>query len=116
MIKGVAFIAYAVRDVARAAAFYRDVVGLEPGEAFNERFVEFNAGSSAFAVDGEPAGYEPGICNGVAFEVEDVCAARERLVENGVTVTPVYDFPACSACFAKDPDGNGFALHQRRQR
>ena len=114
MIKDVAFIAYAVRDVPKAVAFYRDVVGLQPGEPFNEEYVEFNAGSTAFAVDSSPAGYEPGTCSGVAFEVDDIADARRRLVDNGVSVTEVYDFPKCSACFAKDPDGNNFALHQRK--
>lgn len=114
MVKDVAFIAYAVRDVQKASAFYRDVVGLQPGKSFNENFVEFDVGSTAFAVDAEPAGYEPGTCNGISFEVDDVRAARERLLEGGVTVTEVFDFPVCSACFAKDPDGNGFALHQRK--
>jgi predicted enzyme related to lactoylglutathione lyase len=116
MIKDVAFIAYAVRDVPRAMAFYRDVVGLQPGESFSDEYVEFNVGSIAFAVDSSPAGYEPGTCSGVAFEVDDITAARARLVENDVHVTEVYDFANCSACFAKDPDGNNFALHQRRSR
>lgn len=114
MIKDVAFIAYAVRDVPQSVAFYRDVLGLEPGEPFNENFVEFNVGSTAFAVDGDPPpGCEPGKCSGLNFEVDDIVAAHERLVSNDVAVSEVHDFPTCSACFAKDPDGNGFALHQR---
>ena len=114
MIKDVAFSAYSVRDVPRATAFYRDLLGLEPGEAFNERFVEFNVGSSTFALDGDPPGYEPGTCTGVNFEVNDIFAARERLVESGVEISEIYDFPACSVCFLKDPDGNRLALHQRK--
>ena len=117
MIKDVAFVAYAVRDVPRAVAFYRDILGLEPGEAFNENYVEFNVGSTAFAVDGEPPpGYEPGNSTGVNFEVDDVAAARQRLLENNVRVTEVYTLPVCSVCFAKDPDGNSFTLHQRHPR
>jgi catechol 2,3-dioxygenase-like lactoylglutathione lyase family enzyme len=54
MIKDIAFVAYAVSDVPRAVAFYRDVLGLEPGEPFNDQYVEFNVGSIAFAVDGSP--------------------------------------------------------------
>lgn len=115
MIRDIAFIAYAVRDVPRAVAFYRDVVGLEPGESFGDEMAEFNAGSATFAVDAHPPDYEPGTCNGVAFEVDDIRAAYDRLVRASVTVTEIYDFPNCSACFAKDPDGNGFALHQRRR-
>lgn len=114
MIKDLAFIAYAVRDVPKAVAFYRDVLGLELGEPFNDGYVEFNVGSSVFAVDGDPPGYEPGTCTGVNFEVDDIAAARERLREAKVNVTDVYEFPACSVCFAEDPDGNRFALHQRK--
>ena len=114
MIKDVAFIAYAVRDVSRSVAFYRDVLGLEPGESFNENFVEFNVGSTAFAVDADPPpGCEPGKCSGLTFEVEDIVAARQRLASNNVVISDVYNFPTCSVCFAKDPDGNGFALHQK---
>lgn len=115
MIKDIAFVAYAVSDVPRSVAFYRDVVGLPLGKAFNAGYVEFVAGSTAFAVDGEPAGYAPGTCSGVAFEVDDVDAVRERLAGHGATVSEVYDFPVCWICFAQDPDGNRFAIHRRKQ-
>jgi catechol 2,3-dioxygenase-like lactoylglutathione lyase family enzyme len=114
MIKAVAFTAYAVADVPRAVAFYRDVLGLEPGEAFNDGYVEFNVGPSTFAVDGDPPGYEPGTCSGVAFEVDDVAVMRARLVASGAQASDVVDFPTCRVCFARDPDGNGFTLHEKR--
>jgi predicted enzyme related to lactoylglutathione lyase len=114
VIKDIAFIAYSARDVPRAVAFYRDVLGLEIGRAFNEGFVEFNVGSSSFAVDGDPPGYEPGTSSGLNFEVADIVAAQQRLLERGVEASDVYEFPACSVCFAKDPDGNRFALHRRK--
>lgn len=116
-IKDVAFIAYAVSDVPRAVAFYRDVLGLEEGERFGDRFVEFNVGSTTLALDGDPPpGAEPGKSNGLQFEVDDIAAAREHLLDRNVTVSEVYDFPPCFMCFAKDPDGNGFALHERKVR
>jgi predicted enzyme related to lactoylglutathione lyase len=115
MIRDVAFIAYAVRDVPRAVAFYRDVLGLKVGEPFNDEYAEFNVGSTAFAVDGSPPpGNDPGTCSGLNFEVDDIAAARERLAQQGAPVSDVYNFPTCSVCFAQDPDGNRFALHQRR--
>lgn len=114
MVREIAFIAYAVSDVPRAVAFYRDVLGLEPGETFNDEFVEFNVGSAVCAVDGSPLpGCEPGSCKGLGFEVDDIAAARHRLVERGAQIIKVYGFPSCSACFAQDPDGNRFTLHQR---
>ena len=114
MIKDIAFVAYAVRDVPRAVAFYRDVLGLELGEPFNDGYVEFKVGSATFAVDGDPPGYEAGTSSGVNFEVQDIVAARERLLAHDANVTEIFEFPTCKICFSKDPDGNGFALHQRK--
>jgi predicted enzyme related to lactoylglutathione lyase len=115
MVKDVAFVAYSVRDVPKAIAFYRDVVGLQPGEMFSDHWAEFNAGSTAFGIgNGESLGFEPGKSNGVSFEVDDIAAMRERLVRHGVEVTELYEFPNCSACFATDPEGNRFAFHQRK--
>ncbi len=39
MVKGVAFIAYYVRDVLRARRFYGDVLGLQAGEWFNDQWI-----------------------------------------------------------------------------
>ena len=114
-VKDLAFVAYSVRDVPAAIAFYRDVLGLEPSELFSDHWAEFNVGSATFGIgNGEPLGYEPGKSSGASFEVDDIQAMRERLVAQGITVSEVQDFPNCSACFASDPEGNGFALHQRR--
>ena len=114
MVKDLAFIAYSVRDVPRAIAFYRDVVGLEPGEMFSDHWAEFNVGSTAFGIgNGETLGYEPGKSSGASFEVDDIEAMRERVAQSGAKVSEVHKFPNCSACFASDPEGNQFALHQR---
>lgn len=116
-VKEVAFTAYAVSDVPRATAFYRDVLGLEQGERFSDQFIEFNVGSTAFALDGDPPpGAEPGKSAGMHFEVDDIVAMHEHLRKHNVTVSDVYDFPVCFMCFAKDPDGNSFGIHQRKPR
>ncbi len=115
MIKDLAFVAYSVRDVPAAITFYRDVVGLQPGELFSDHWAEFKVGTTAFGVgNGEPLGYEPGKSTGASFEVDDIRTMRDRLVERGITVSDVHDFPNCSACFVTDPEGNQFGLHQRR--
>jgi catechol 2,3-dioxygenase-like lactoylglutathione lyase family enzyme len=114
MIKDVAFIAYAVRDVPKAVAFYHDVLGLQLGESFGADYVEFDVGSVTFAVDSSPPGYEPGSCSGLAFEVDDIVEARNRLIGSDSEVSDIFDFPPCRACFARDPDGNRFTLHQRK--
>lgn len=85
MVKDIAFFAYSVRYVPRARAFYSETLGFEPGSS-----------------------------TGAAFEVDDMTTMRERLKASGVEVGEVHEFPACITCFARDPEGNRFALHQRR--
>lgn len=116
MVKDFAFIAYSVRDVPRATAFYRDVVGLEPGEAFGDHWIEFNVGSTTFGIgNGEGLGFTPGTSTGASFEVDDITGMRQNLLAHDVKVSDIAEFPNCSACFVTDPEGNRFALHQRKQ-
>jgi predicted enzyme related to lactoylglutathione lyase len=116
MVKDMAFIAYSVRDVPRARDFYRDVLGLEPGDSFGDHWVEFNVGNATFGIgNGTGLGYEPGASTGAAFEVDDLPSMRERLLKSGAEVGDVHEFPACVTCFARDPEGNRFALHQKRR-
>lgn len=115
MVKDLAFVAYSVRDVPAAKAFYRDIVGLEPGDAFGDHWVEFNLGQTAFGIgNGESLGMAPGASSGAAFEVDDIAGARQRLLDAGVEASETNEFPNCSSCFARDPEGNQFALHQKR--
>jgi predicted enzyme related to lactoylglutathione lyase len=116
MVKELSFVAYYVRDVPRARQFYGDVVGLRPGEWFNDDWIEFDLGNTAFALDGtgEELGITPGSSSGAAFEVDDIAAMRQRLADAGAKVSEVYEFPPCWACFANDPEGNRFAIHQRK--
>ncbi|HYK52824.1 MAG TPA: VOC family protein [Candidatus Eremiobacteraceae bacterium] len=116
MYKELAFIAYSVKDVPRAITFYRDVIGLKPSDMFTDYWAEFDIGDMTFGVgDGESIGIKAGSQASAAFEVDDVAAERERLVALGVPVTEVSDSPMCHSCFVTDPEGNRFALHQRKR-
>ncbi len=115
MVKEIAFFAYSVRDVPRARAFYGETLGLRPGDSFGDHWIEFDVGGATFGIgNGEPLGFEPGSSTGAAFEVDDMQAMRDRLTARGVEVGELLEFPGCVTCFARDPDGNRFALHQRR--
>ena len=116
MIKELSFIAYYVRDVPRARKFYGEVLGLKPGQWFNDDWIEFDLGNATFALDGtgEELGVTPGTSIGAAFEVDDIHSMRQRLVDAGARVTDVYEFAPCWTCFAHDAEGNRFALHQRK--
>ncbi len=115
MVKEIAFFAYSVRDVPRARAFYTETLGLKPGQEFGDHWIEFDVGNATFGIgNGESLGFQPGSSTGAAFEVDDLPAMREKLQASGVEVSDVFEFPACITCFASDPEGNRFALHQRR--
>lgn len=114
MVTGLAFVAYYVHDMARARRFYGEALGLRPGELLNDDWVEFDLGNATFALDasGEALGMMPGSSSGAAFEVDDIAAIRARLVAAGVETTEVHEFPPCWVCFARDPEGNSFTIHQ----
>lgn len=115
MVKGMAFVAYSVTDVPRAIAFYRDVIGLTPGDMFGERWAEFEVGGATFGIgQGKSIGIQPGSQFSAVFEVDDLAGTREYLKERGVEVTDIRESPVCSSCFVTDPDGNRFGLHQRK--
>lgn len=116
MYKGLAFVAYSVKDVPGAVKFYRDVIGLTPAEMFGDHWAEFEVGDSTFGVgNGESIGIAAGSQASAAFEVEDIAAEHERLSAHGVKVGDVFESTMCRSCFVTDPEGNRFALHQRKR-
>jgi predicted enzyme related to lactoylglutathione lyase len=115
MEKKMAFVAYSVRDLPAAKAFYRDTIGLTPGDMFGEHWAEFDVGGVAFGIgNGEPLGITPGTSFSATFEVDDVKAERQRLLDLGVPVTDVMDSPVCFSAFVTDPEGNKFGIHERK--
>lgn len=115
MIREMAFVAYSVRDVPKAREFYRDVVGLTPGELFGDHWAEFDLGNATFGIgNGEPLGIKPGSSFAVTFEVDDVAAERDRYLGLGHPVSELHDSPVCYSAFVTDPEGNQFGIHQRK--
>jgi len=115
MVKGFAFIGYSVKDMATAVAFYRDVLGLRDSQVASDAWTEFDVGDSTFGIgNGEELGMLPGKSSGAAFEVDDVVGDIARLRELGVEVVGPMPAPNCTFGFVTDPDGNTFALHQRK--
>ena len=115
MIKEIAFFAYSVRDVPKARAFYRDVLGLKEGELVSDHWVEFDVGNTTFGIgNGERLGFVPGKSTGAVFEVDDMEKARERLRAAGVDPGEVHESPVCFSSFCSDPEGNRFAIHTRK--
>src|SRR3954453_10578810 len=111
-------VAIPVPDVDRAKAFYVDKVGFNADHdhrvSDEMRFVQLTPPGSACSIaigQGimEP---EPGSVQGLQVVVPDIEAARAELLERGVEVGEVQDFPWGRFVFFSDPDGNGWAVQQ----
>jgi uncharacterized glyoxalase superfamily protein PhnB len=53
---------------------------------------------------------QPGSIQGLQLVVEDIQAARAELLDRGVEVSAVQEFPWGSFVFFSDPDGNGWSV------
>ena len=107
-----------VSDVDRAKAFYTERVGFNADhdhQVTDElRFVQLTPpGSGCSIAIGTGLGdMQPGSVEGLQLVVADVQAARNELVERGVDVSEVQEFPWGSFVFFSDPDGNKWSVQQ----
>ena len=117
IVTGVDFITVPTQDYDKADAFYADVLGLERSKRWGKMPAgEFENGtvtlavmqSDAFGLEFSPHGHP------IAFQVDDVAAAREALEAKGVVFAPdSIDSGVCHMAYFRDPDGNALMLHQR---
>lgn len=107
-----------VSDVDRAKEFYVEKVGFNADhdhQVSDElRFVQLTPPGSAcsIALGTGLSQMAPGSVEGLQVVVEDADAARAELLERGVEVGEVQDFPWGRFVFFSDPDGNGWAVQQ----
>ena len=114
-IRGTDFVMYLVSDLARAAGFYRDVLGL-PQETYSEewKWAEFNCGNITLALKAGEKLPEVNPGGRIALAVDDVHVAHEELKKRRVhVVSEPRDYSVCRAMEILDPDGNVVILHQR---
>jgi predicted enzyme related to lactoylglutathione lyase len=115
MVRKVAFTMVPVRDMARAVAFYGDVLGLPIGKfPPTSPWVEYDlpeGGCIAITtVSGTPSSSAGAT---VGLEVSDLDALVARLEERGAKL--LGDFvkgPRCRMRMVADPEGNALVLHQ----
>ena len=107
-----------VTDVDRAKAFYTEMVGFtaDADHTLSEelRFVQLTPPGSAcsIAIGTGLSDMPPGAVRGLQMVVADVESARDHLVEGGVEVSEVQEFPWGRFVFFSDPDGNTWAVQQ----
>jgi catechol 2,3-dioxygenase-like lactoylglutathione lyase family enzyme len=119
-IERVDFVSIPVRDLARADAFYGEVLGLERSPKSSERWVEYETGNVTLALV-SPAAMGPRFLEDfrpiwmpVALRVPDVAEARRRLESAGVEFRgEIIDSGVCHIAVFHDPDGNTLQLHHR---
>jgi catechol 2,3-dioxygenase-like lactoylglutathione lyase family enzyme len=106
-----------VSDVDRAKAFYTEKAGFNADHdhvvSDEIRFVQLTPPGSACSISigtGLGGDMEPGSIQGLQVVVDDIVAARAELLDRGVEVSEVQEFPWGSFVFFSDPDGNGWSV------
>ena len=117
LVTGVDFVTLPTRDWEAAKEFYGTVLGLPFGKQWGEMPAgEFEAGNLTLAVmqsDAFGLEFKPHTAP-VAFQVDDVEAARAELESRGVTfLRDTLDSGVCHQAFFEDPDGNMLDIHHR---
>ncbi len=107
-----------VSDVDRAKSFYAEMVGfvVDHDHTVNDelRFVQLTPPGSACSIAFGKGIVDtpPGSVAGLQLVVEDINQARQELVEHGVEVGEVQEFPWGHFVFFSDPDGNRWSVQQ----
>jgi predicted enzyme related to lactoylglutathione lyase len=107
-----------VSDVDRAKTFYVEKLGFNADHDHRVseeiRFVQLTPPGSACSIALTTGTHEmkPGSVDGLQVVVTDADAVRAELVERGVEVSEVQEFPWGRFVFLKDPDGNGWSVQQ----
>ncbi|MBI5382145.1 MAG: VOC family protein [Opitutae bacterium] len=115
---GIPFFVYPVRDMARARAFYSQVLGLKEVGSWQDVWVEFAVGP----VDGPVLAVSTGIddsqpgakAGAVALETDDFPGMVAHLHNHGVKfILEPADTGVCHFARFEDPDGNHLVLHAK---
>jgi len=111
-VEQVDFVSIPTRDVARAVAWYRDVLGLEESRFAEGELETPNVTLGFWSPEAEG---ETFVANeaGIAFRVTDVASAVEEARAGGARVVGIEDTGVCHMGFVNDPDGNVLIFHHR---
>ncbi len=116
-ISGVDFVGIPARDLAAAAAFYGETLGLPRSVYIEERhYAEFETGNLTLSVyNAERMGLGHNVNrNPIALHVDDVAATRQELESRGVGFHgDTIDTGVCHMALFADPEGNALMLHHR---
>ena len=112
-VEQVDFIAIPTRDLSRAVAWYRDVLGLPESEVTEGELETPNVTLSFWEPEREDLPFVPNEA-GFGVRVADVDEARAELEAKGVEfIAETWDSGVCHFAAFRDPEGNTVILHRR---
>ena len=118
-IKEIAFTGYPVTDIARARAFYEQLLNLSVSAQFEhegKHWIEYDIGPGTLAISTMSSEQWKPSADGpsAALEVEDFDEAIRVLRAASIPflVEPM-DTGVCRMAIIPDPDGNSLVIHQR---
>ena len=107
------FIAIPTRDLSRAVAWYRDVLGLPESEVTDGELETPNVTLSFWEPEREDLPFVPNEA-GFGVRVANVEEARAELEAKGVEfIAETWDSGVCRFAAFRDPEGNTVILHRR---
>ena len=115
-----AYTCYPVTDLARARAFYEQLLGLKPASVMEQDgrgWIEYELGDGCLAIaNGFGDDWKPGATGGaMVLEIADLPAAVAEMKAAGTKFKfEPMEFPPCHLAVAYDPDGNQVGLHQKK--
>lgn len=116
-VLGVDFTFFAVGNMQKSIAFYRDVLGIPLACLVHEdTWAEFEINPGTLVLG---QGYDFTSPGGgtVALAVEDAKATVEELEQAGIQIqAPLGESAVCFWAIIADPDGNSVIIHQRKDR
>jgi catechol 2,3-dioxygenase-like lactoylglutathione lyase family enzyme len=117
VVTGTDFVTVPTQDIAKAEAFYGDLLGLRFGKRWGSMpGAEYETGNLTLAIMEPEAFGQEFVRSGtaIALRVDDVAESRKQLEAQGVTFFgDTIDSGVCFQAFFADPDGNPLILHHR---
>jgi predicted enzyme related to lactoylglutathione lyase len=114
-VNGIAFVMYPVTDMARAVAFYSDVLGLAKTGIETDFWVEFEVGDATFGIGNFEQVGKPGTAQSLSLEVSDMAQTRAELGKRGLDTMEPFATANCHISMVADPDGNTVWLHELKK-
>ena len=112
-INEIGFVGIPVTDMAKARAFYENILGLKPDpEMTGERWTEYPIGTSVIAIANVGTDWRPSDQGtAAALEVDSLEGAIVSLKEHEIRYDQV-ESPVCRMAIIQDPDGNKLIIHK----